>query len=293
MTSTKLGSLALVLALATLPACADDDGLAPPLPRHDAGPGGGSDAAIDAAVGPAGLPCEVQDVLVAHCASCHGATPAGGATVSLMTRDQLLAMSPTMPTVTLIDRAIEQMRSGAMPPMPAAPVSDPEISAIEAWRAAGSPEGSCAPVDDPFDGPDTCTSGRMWLLGNEESPLMRPGGACISCHTSMREGPRPPLTLAGTVYGNGREVDDCNGVGTTAADPIEIAVTDATGRVVTMAPNVAGNFFSSTAVTFPITAVVRYQGRERAMTTPVSSGDCNSCHTLRGDMMAPGRVVLP
>jgi mono/diheme cytochrome c family protein len=286
--------LGLLLLLACTPGCAaDDDGLATPLPRHDAGPGGASDASIDAAVGPSGLPCEVQDVLVAHCASCHGGVPAGGATVSLMTRDQLLSASPTVPTLTLLDRAIEQMRSGAMPPMPASPVPDAEIVALETWRTAGAPEGTCVPVNDPFAGPDTCTSGRRWTSGNLESPLMRPGGACISCHTSMREGPRPPLTLAGTVYGSGREVDDCNGVGTSAADPIEVVVTDATMREIVMAPNAAGNFFSQTAVTFPITAVVRYQGRERAMVTRVPSGDCNGCHTLRGDMMAPGRIVLP
>lgn len=121
---------------------------------------------------------------------------------------------------------------------------------------------------------------------------MHPGGTCIACHTSRGEGPR--FALAGTVFPSGREVDDCNGLGSLPSDPIVVEVTDAAGQVITMAPNAAGNFYEQRgAVTFPITAVVRYQGRERRMATPVPSGDCNGCHTVRGAMAAPGRIVAP
>jgi hypothetical protein len=43
----------------------------------------------------------------------------------------------------------------------------------------------------------------------------------------------------------------------------------------------------------PYTVEVRYQGRVRAMTTPQSTGDCNSCHTEQGAKGAPGRIMLP
>ena len=289
--------LVLSLVVTGMVGCAGE--AAPAGPRDDGGLAGTDGSIVGGDAGPvttSGLPCEVAMVLTSRCTSCHGPTPTGGATVSLVSRDRLLAMSPTMPARRVIDVAIERMRAttGQMPPPPTSPTPEAEIAILESWVAAGTPEGSCEVEPDPlFTGPDTCTTGMMWTGGNRESPLMRPGGACIDCHTTMREGPRRPLTLAGTVYSSGREIDDCNGIAGSTSDPITIEVHDMMGRVISMAPNAAGNFYSSDAVTFPITAVVRYQGRERVMATPVMSGDCNSCHTLRGTMDAPGRIVLP
>ncbi len=282
--------LSLALSSASGCACADDDYL-PPL--RDAGPRGDAEALDSGPVAPSGLPCDVALVLTTYCGSCHGGTPAGGATFSLVRRDQLLGPSVTMPAVPMGELAVQRMRSTTtpMPPGMTPTVPEADVALVEAWLAAGAPEGSCELPTDPFAGPDTCTSGTRWTGGNRESPLMRPGGMCIQCHTDMREG--PPLTLAGTVYESGRELDDCNGVGSSARDPITVDVIDATGRTVSMTPNAAGNFFSESAVTMPITAVVRYQGRERRMIAPVPSGDCNSCHTLRGALMAPGRIVVP
>lgn len=271
--------------------CAEEDDYLPPIVRRDSGIPAGADAAIDAVSSPSGLPCDVALVLSTYCASCHGGTPAGGATVALTTREHLLAISLTRPGMTHLEVAVSQMRGATMPPAPAARVPDADIAVLEAWQAAGAPEGSCELPNDPFAGPDTCTSGRRWTGGNHESPLMRPGGTCIQCHTDMREGPR--FTIAGTVYESGREVDDCNGLASSGDDPVVVEVTDSTGAVFTLSPNAAGNFFREGPVSMPITALVRYQGRERRMLTPVTSGDCNGCHTLRGTMMAPGRIVIP
>ena len=44
---------------------------------------------------------------------------------------------------------------------------------------------------------------------------------------------------------------------------------------------------------FPIKAKVVANGKERAMKDAVPSGDCNSCHTVKGDSNAPGRIVAP
>jgi hypothetical protein len=119
---------------------------------------------------------------------------------------------------------------------------------------------------------------------------MRPGHACIECHESEGEGPR--FSLAGTIFPTGHEPDDCNGASGGSLD-ISIEVTDTDGKVTRMAPNQAGNFYSSAQVNFPVVARVLYQGRTRTMLTPVSSGDCNGCHSAEGREGAPERIALP
>jgi hypothetical protein len=125
----------------------------------------------------------------------------------------------------------------------------------------------------------------MWTGGNRESSLMHPGDACIACH-STGEGPR--FAFGGTVYPTGHEPDDCNG-----ATSASVVVTDANGQVITRTTNAAGNFSYSGAIAFPIHAKVVTASGERAMVNAVPSGDCNSCHTQTGAMMAPGRITLP
>jgi cytochrome c553 len=280
----------VALVLVSVAGCGEDPiGLAGPPDagrRPDTSEDGGPGAL------PSGVPCEVAVPLSTYCTTCHGATPTEGALMPLVTLENLMAPSVTMPSRTVIDLALERMQSTTMPMPPAgARMPDTDIAAIQAWVDTGMPAGSCD-IYDPFAEPEQCTTGTMWLRGNFESPEMRPGGACITCHTEMRRGPRPPLTLAGTVYQTGHEPADCNGVDGFAVD-YAVEVTDAAGNVITMLPNSVGNFMSQAAVTFPITARV-YQGdRERRMVTPSMSGDCNSCHTQSGDMMAPGRIAMP
>ncbi|MCA9572592.1 MAG: hypothetical protein KC656_32350, partial [Myxococcales bacterium] len=87
------------------------------------------------------------------------------------------------------------------------------------------------------------------------------------------------------------EEDDCNGT-----SGVEVEVTDADGSSWTMTTNQAGNFYlasNQASPVYPITAVIRYNGLERAMVSGQSSGDCASCHTVAGSGGAPGRIVLP
>jgi hypothetical protein len=72
-----------------------------------------------------------------------------------------------------------------------------------------------------------------------------------------------------------------------------VTVTDSTGATASFTANSVGNFSGNASLTFPITAVVSFNGKTRAMTTAVASGDCNSCHTQTGANGAPGRVTLP
>lgn len=155
---------------------------------------------------------------------------------------------------------------------------------------AGPPADLSVPpgdMADPFGGPSVCTSGRSWTGGNKGSSQMHPGKGCIGCHASSAAAPK--FSVAGTVYPTGHEPDDCY---STASGAI-VEVTDAAGKVLTLTTNSVGNFYSTTSLSLPYRAKVKYMGRERAMGSSQSSGDCNSCHTQTGAGGAPGRVLLP
>ncbi len=140
---------------------------------------------------------------------------------------------------------------------------------------------------DGGGGDGTCVSDSYWTGGNSESPRMHPGMDCIACHTSEGEGPR--FTVAGTVFTEYDEPDDCNGV-----EDVVVEVTDATGAVWTESTNSAGNFyFRDDEVVFPITAKVIDGDVERAMLGAVGTGACASCHSSSGASGAPGRVIAP
>jgi len=121
---------------------------------------------------------------------------------------------------------------------------------------------------------------------------MHPGGTCITCHANGEADDAPRFTIAGTVYPTVREPNDCNGSNGTAAG-IQVVVTDAAGRVLTLPVNTAGNFSTTAAVTFPFHAKVVRGGVERLMTAAQSSGNCNNCHTQAGANGAPGRIMAP
>jgi hypothetical protein len=119
---------------------------------------------------------------------------------------------------------------------------------------------------------------------------MDPGQACIACHTKSG-GEAPRFALGGTLYPSAHEPDNCNGGPLTPM--ARVVITGADGASVTLTPNSAGNFSYSGAIALPYNAKVTYMGRERAMIAKQTSGDCNSCHTEMGAMMAPGRIMLP
>jgi len=135
--------------------------------------------------------------------------------------------------------------------------------------------------------PAACVSESWWTGGDDDSPLMHPGMACIACHRDMDEGPL--YTVAGTVFTELDEPDDCNGV-----PEVVVEITDASGRTWSDATNSAGNFFiKDSAIKFPITARVIDGGVVREMYAPMEHGDCSVCHTASGTQGAPGRVIAP
>jgi hypothetical protein len=138
-----------------------------------------------------------------------------------------------------------------------------------------------------------CTSGKTWKGGTGDgSDLMEPGVACNACHQKMGG---PNLAFAGTIYPTLHEPDLCDGKAPPPA--LEVVVTDAMKRQVTMQVNAAGNFDAPSAgrLKAPFTVVVNdaTNKKSRAMVGRVTSGDCNSCHTVAGANGAPGRVMAP
>jgi hypothetical protein len=133
----------------------------------------------------------------------------------------------------------------------------------------------------------TCTSGVTSHA--DEGASMKPGDTCVTCHSSSNsEGGK--LTIGGTVYPTAHEPTDCDGVSVNGAT---VVITDANGKVVTLAVNSVGNFDTSTTIATPYTASVAYNGLTLSMALPQTSGDCNSCHTVTGTNGAPGRITLP
>src|SRR6186713_3683691 len=134
--------------------------------------------------------------------------------------------------------------------------------------------------------PEECTTNAVWNGGNEESPLMHPGGDCIGCHDQEGEG--PGYSVAGTVMGAYDEPTDCYGI-----EDVTVRVTDASGDVHEAVTNAAGNFFFGGDVPGPYTAEIERDGVVRAMVTPQTDGNCANCHTEVGASSAPGWILVP
>ena len=264
------------------------------------GTGGGAAGGTSNPTVSGDLPCEAANVLVSACTGCHGSPLSGGAPQALNSLATLTAMSPGYPTQSNGQRAVVRMASttSPMPPSPNPGVPAADQTAFAAWVTAGMPGGTCANIvdagtvvqDPAFSGPNVCTSNRFWTQGDHGSSSMHPGLACIACHN---RGEGPTFAVAGTVYPTGHELDDCYG---SSASGATVTVTDKNGTSKSFNTNGAGNFSGAPGggwPVFPITASVSFGGKTRSMVTAVPSGDCNTCHTLRGANNAPGRIALP
>jgi hypothetical protein len=267
------------------------DGAAPG-PEAPAGTGGNT-----------GLPCDVQAVLENRCIACHD----GGKAVPMLTYGDLAKKSSVDATKTIAELALIRMQSTTipMPPPPAVGPEPDEIAIFDAWAKAGFPRADKACTDPPpdagtmdagplldgavVDGGDAgayCTSGVLWNQANDPSPLMNPGLACNACH-QISGGPN--LRIAGSVYTALNEKDLCYG-----RPNLTVRVTAADGKIYNLPVNNAGNFFlDKMAPKPPFKAMVIDGNKTRMMQGSVTSGDCNSCHTMAGKNGAPGRIIAP
>jgi hypothetical protein len=276
-----------------------------------AGHGGGSGSGGGSDTG--GLPCDIQSLFASRCESCHGVPPSGGAPRSLVTYANLVAADPASPGMTEAQVALQRMESttSPMPPAPSSAATSSETAALRNWIASGYPTGTCgggtggsqggvggsggsgkagAGGGDPLNAPATCTSNTTWR--GSESSSMAPGQACIGCH-ARSGGEAPTFVIAGTLYPTGHEPDNCNGTSGSSSGA-KVVVTGSNGGSVSLTPNSAGNFYSSSSLPGPYKAkVMNASGAERVMSSTTSTGDCNSCHTQNGANGAPGRITLP
>jgi hypothetical protein len=253
------------------------------------GAGGGAGGSTETVEG---LPCEVVDLLESHCVSCHSDPPRNAAPMAMVTYEQLAAPSPSDPSRTVAEMSIERMASTDAPMPPGSQLPAEVVAAFEAWVGDGMPRGDCQSSGETV----VCTSGQTWTWGydppNESRRSeMNPGMACNGCHTDpTQEEDGPTFQIAGTVYPTLHEPDLCFG-----EQGVMVEVTDAAGHTITMTTNATGNFSyeEGVALVMPITARVTRGDTTVAMTDPVDTGDCNSCHTQDGAEGAPGRIRVP
>jgi hypothetical protein len=97
------------------------------------------------------------------------------------------------------------------------------------------------------------------------------GMACLTCHNGATA---PAFTLGGTVYADPE--------GTTELDGLNVSLIDAAGARVDLVSGLNGNFYSTDAITFPVTAYVSACPDVVPMPILLTLGDCNSCH-VAGD----------
>lgn len=264
-----------------------------------AGTGGGTAASFDG--GLAGLPCDIANLMRTRCVSCHSSPPTAGATMPLTSYAELTAPSPLGGTYA--SRSLTRMKDplSSMPPS-GLPVA--ELATYEAWINAGAPMGTCGSVaGDGGVAMLTCKSNRTWTNRYQGSGDMNPGMACRACHAGENfKGQNPQgqselgrvYFFAGTIFPGVNEKDGCLDAPPTG---VTVEILDGTGAVkLTMTPSrTSGNFYNTTIRTtptwLPYTARVKRNGMVvSTMRTAQMSGDCNLCHTERGDMGAPGRI---
>jgi hypothetical protein len=89
-----------------------------------------------------GLPCDVEQLLTARCATCHTANPTS-APMPLVTWDDLMAPAKSDPKTKVAELALSRIRAIKNPMPPSNPLAEDEISIFENWVRAGAPKTSC------------------------------------------------------------------------------------------------------------------------------------------------------
>ncbi len=142
--------------------------------------------------------------------------------------------------------------------------------------------GSGAMADGGTLGPDAAALACETGIAQVESGEHNPGQPCQLCHGAGGDAPR--FTLGGTLY--------TSSAGTARLPGATIVVIDANNVVHKLPSAQNGNFWTTEAITFPVTVHASLCPDTRPMISPVADGDCNAggCH----DSAAPsGRIHLP
>jgi hypothetical protein len=84
------------------------------------------------------LPCAVSKIMVKSCQSCHGATPIGGAPMSLITFDDFHKPAATQPTKKVYQLVQERVHDKDRPMPPFDPMTATDVAAIDEWAKGGA-----------------------------------------------------------------------------------------------------------------------------------------------------------
>ena len=109
-----------------------------------------------------GLPCDVDAVMKSRCQGCHGAVTQYGATMSLVSWDDLQKPAPSDPAKKVLDvvKARIHAPDRPMPPVPNPLLAATELATLDAWLGAGTPASSATCSNDAANGdpkPLSCT----------------------------------------------------------------------------------------------------------------------------------------
>ncbi|MBS2013428.1 MAG: hypothetical protein JST00_11100 [Deltaproteobacteria bacterium] len=152
---------------------------------------------------------------------------------------------------------------------------------VDAGTDSGTPKAKNAfdgaPAYAAMVGPTTRKAGHNFA---NATPRTNPAGrACLNCHGDS--GGAPTFSAAGTVY-----------AGTTPASSVEVRVLGNDGKAYSTYTDADGNFFfraSTQLIELPAMVGVRNASGARLMTTLVTSGNCNQCHSNAG---GAGRIAV-
>jgi hypothetical protein len=120
--------------------------------------------------------------------------------------------------------------------------------------------------------------------------LRNPGQECIECHRTGGKAFDHLHTAGGTVYASPGDPPDAGVAG------VEVVLRDASGKVVRVTSNAAGNFWIDDPIDFPVSAAVKRAGAasgHASLSPTCTSGRCNGCHTLPPTGGARGRIAAP
>ncbi|HEY3354333.1 MAG TPA: hypothetical protein VGQ83_13860 [Polyangia bacterium] len=108
---------------------------------------------------------------------------------------------------------------------------------------------------------------------------MNPGTACLGCHATM-SGSRK-FTLAGTMY--------TDAAGSAKAAGVTVHVSDANGQTLALVSGNDGAFYTTQAITFPVSIRASKCPTVQEMPAQASSGDCNQagCHASGNRVHVP------
>ncbi len=102
------------------------------------------------------MPCDVATVVATNCQTCHGATPIGGAPMSLLSYDDFHKPAKTKPSLQVYELAKMRINAQSMPMPPGGAISHDDFSVLDDWLGQGAPAGTdadraCAGAKPPAD----------------------------------------------------------------------------------------------------------------------------------------------